>query len=99
MPVTFIAAEHGRYLLFLGFNLILFLHVFMHIGQALYVRMLVPGVVTAVCITLPYSIYVVYRLLKENLITATDLWVAAPLGLLLIPLLLLGHKVGEKLGR
>ncbi|MUG70259.1 HXXEE domain-containing protein [Paenibacillus validus] len=97
VPCTFMAAEHGSYLLFLGFNAVMLLHVFMHIGQAVFVRMLVPGVVTSVLIILPYTIYVFYRLLSEKLITLTDIGLSLPLGLLLIPILLLGHKAGEKL--
>ncbi|WP_077211955.1 HXXEE domain-containing protein [Bacillus dakarensis] len=97
VPFTFLAAERGNYLFFLGFNAVLFLHVFMHIGQALYVKMVVPGVVTAVMITLPYSIYLFYRLLNENLVTMMDVLKSLPVGLLLIPIILLGHKMGEKL--
>lgn len=95
VPFTFLAAERGNYLFFLGFNAVLFFHVFMHIGQALYMKMVVPGVVTAVMITLPYSIYLFYRLLNENLVTVTDILKSLPVGLLLIPIILLGHKMGE----
>ncbi|WP_144932304.1 HXXEE domain-containing protein [Paenibacillus sp. 32O-W] len=73
VPVTYLAAEHNHYLLFIGFNAVLLLHVFMHIGQALFVRMLVPGVTTAVLITLPYTLYLFYRLLSEHLIQWSDL--------------------------
>ncbi|MFD2444982.1 HXXEE domain-containing protein [Bacillus sp. CGMCC 1.16607] len=97
IPVTFWAVEKGSYLLFLGFNVILLLHVFMHVGQALFLRMLVPGVVTAVVITLPYSIYLFYRLLDEDLIEMADILLSAPFGLLLIPILWIGHKLGDKL--
>jgi hypothetical protein len=97
IPVTFLAAERESYLLFTGYNVILMLHVFMHIGQALYVKMLVPGVVTAVLITFPYSIYLLYRMLDENLISMTDILLSVPLGLTLIPIVWFGHKAGEKL--
>jgi hypothetical protein len=69
----------------------------MHIGQALLVTKLVPGVITAVCITLPYSLYLFYRLLKESLIEWTDIFLTLPFGLLLIPIVILGHKAGELL--
>ena len=97
VPVTFLAAENYLYLPFLGFNAVLLLHVFMHLGQALLVKKLVPGVVTAVTITLPYSVYLFYRLLNENIIEWTDIYLSLPIGLLLLPILLLGHKASQKL--
>ena len=97
VPFTFLAAEKGDYLIFLGFNTVLFLHVFMHLGQAIYVKMLVPGVVTAAAITLPYSLYLFYRLLMENLVNWTDILLSLPFGLILVPVILVGHKIGAKL--
>lgn len=97
VPFTFLAADKGIYLMFLGFNAIMLLHVFMHIGQALFLNMLVPGVVTAVCITLPYSIYLFYRLLTEDIVEISDILTSLPFGLILIPIILLGHIAGKKL--
>jgi len=97
IPVTFLAAEKGFILPFLGFNAIILLHVFMHIAQAVYVRKLVPGVVTAVAITLPYSVYLFYRLLKESVISMSDILISLPIGLLLIPILWIGHLAGDRL--
>lgn len=97
VPVTYLAAEHNHYLLFIGFNAVLLLHVFMHIGQALFVRMLVPGVTTAVLITLPYTLYLFYRLLSEHLIQWSDLITSLPFGLLLLPIVGFGHYLGGKL--
>lgn len=97
IPCTFSAAELGNYLLFLGYNSMLLLHVFMHIGQAIFIRKWVPGVVTALTITLPYSMYLFYRLLKENVVEPSDIFMSIPLGLTLIPIVWIGHKLGEKL--
>ena len=97
IPVTFLAAEKGIYLPFLGINAILLLHVFVHIAQAVCVRKLVPGVVTAVAITLPYSVYLFSVLLKESVIGLSDIWLSLPIGLLLIPLVWIGHLAGESL--
>jgi len=97
IPVTFMAAEHQSYFIFLGFNAVMLLHVFMHLGQALLVRKLVPGVVTAVAITLPYSLYLFYRLLHEGIASWHDIWNSVPYGLLLIPIVWLGHGLGRKL--
>lgn len=97
IPFTYMAAEKGIFLLFLGFNVVLLLHVFMHVGQALYLRMLVPGVITAVGITLPYSVYLFYRLINEHLIEWKDLFISFPFGLVLVPITLFGLKAGERL--
>ncbi|BDH63735.1 hypothetical protein MTP04_38650 [Lysinibacillus sp. PLM2] len=97
IPFTFLAAEKEIYLMFLGFNSVLLLHVFMHIGQSLVIKMLVPGVMTAVFITLPYTIYLFYRLLSENLVEISDILISSIFGLILIPIVLLGHKIGERL--
>ncbi len=97
IPCTFLAAENGNYLLFLGYNSVLLIHVFMHLGQALYVMKLVPGVVTAVGITLPYSLYLFYRLLNENLVSMSDILISLPFGLTLVPIILFGHWLGKKL--
>jgi len=97
IPCTFLAAEMEYYTMFLGFNAILLLHVFMHVGQALLVQKLVPGVVTAVLITLPYSLYLFYRLLNEQVIEVSDILTSIPFGLTLIVIILVGHWLGEKL--
>lgn len=97
IPITLLAAEKNIFLVFLGFNVVLLLHVFMHLGQALLLQMVVPGVITAVCITLPYSVYLFYRLLKENLIEWTDIFISLPFGLLLGPIVWLGYKAGDLL--
>lgn len=96
IPCTYLSAEKGYYMMFLGFNSVLLLHVFMHLGQALYIKKLVPGVVTAVGITLPYTIYLFYRLLNEQLVEFSDILISLPLGLTLIPIIILGHKAGER---
>lgn len=97
VPVTFMAAEKDMYMMFLGLNAVLLLHVFMHIGQALMVKMLIPGVVTAVGITLPYTVYLFYRLLNENVVEFGDIVMSLPIGLVLVPIILFGHIAGKKL--
>jgi hypothetical protein len=97
IPCTYLAAEKGNYLMFLGYNAVLLLHVLMHVGQALYVQKWVPGVITAVGITLPYTVYLFYRLLNENVVDVSDLLLSLPLGLTLVPIVLIGHWLGKKL--
>jgi hypothetical protein len=97
IPCTFLAAEMENYLWFLGFNSILLLHVFMHLGQALYVKKLVPGVVTAAGVTLPYTVYLFYRLLSENVVEVSDIFTSVAFGVTLVPIVVFGHWLGEKL--
>ncbi|MFS0839746.1 HXXEE domain-containing protein [Paenibacillus sp. 1P03SA] len=96
VPVAYLAAERGIWALFIGFNALLFIHVFTHLGQSVLLRAYTPGVVTAVMVVLPYSVYLFYRLLRDGAATWQDLLVCAPSGLLLLPVVLAGHKLGKK---
>lgn len=95
IPITYLAVEHQNYLLFVGFNAILLLHVFMHLGQSIYLKMYTPGVITGIVITLPYTIYLFYRMVQENLLTLKQIILYAPSGLLLLPIILVGHRIGK----
>lgn len=99
VPVTYMAVEHHQYILFVGFNVLLFIHVFMHLAQAIYVRSCTPGVITGVLVVLPYSLYLFYSMLDQELITMKQLLLYAPTGLFIIPLVLFGHKLGKILIR
>lgn len=96
IPFTFIAAEQGKYFVFLSFNTLFFLHVFTHLGQSLYLKMYTPGVVSAIFITLPYSIYLFYRMIAEQLVTWDQILLSIPLGIIIIPVILIGHEFGRK---
>lgn len=93
--VTFSAAEFGYYLLFLSFVTIFLLHVFTHLAQSLLFRMYTPGVVSAVLLVLPFTVYMLLRLTQESLVTWKQVFLSIPLGLFIIPLVVFGHKVGR----
>ena len=97
IPITFLAAEYHQFFIFTGVNSILFLHVFTHIGQSLYVKIITPGVITAILIALPYSVYLFYRLLNENLIDWNLIFQSIPIGLIVIPVVLVGHFIGKRI--
>lgn len=97
IPVTFLAAEHHQFLFLTSVNSIFFLHVFTHVGQSLYVKMFTPGVITAIFIVLPYSVYLFYRLLSEGLIDWNLIFLSIPVGLIIIPVVLFGHFIGRRL--
>ena len=69
----------------------------MHIGQSLYVKVYALGVGSAILVTLPYSIYLFYRLINEDLISVYDIVINAPYGILTIVLVLGGHKLAHKI--
>ncbi|MCK8487672.1 HXXEE domain-containing protein [Paenibacillus sp. MBLB2552] len=96
VPFTLMAAEQGRFFIFLSFNTLFFLHVFTHVAQSVYLKMYTPGVVTAVLIVLPYSLLLFHRLLYENLVTWGEILLSIPVGLLVVPLVLVGHELGKR---
>ncbi|MFC7680733.1 HXXEE domain-containing protein [Paenibacillus sp. GCM10028914] len=97
IPFTFIAAEQGKFFIFLSFNSLFFLHVFTHLGQSLYLKMYTPGVVSAVILVLPYTLYMYSRIISEGLVTWGEVLFSIPVGLLLVPIVLFGHELGRKI--
>lgn len=97
IPFTYIAAEHEKFFIFLSFNSLFLLHVFTHLGQSLYLKMYTPGVISAVICVLPYTLYMFYRMLSEELVSWNEVLLSIPVGLLVVPIVLLGHELGRKL--
>jgi hypothetical protein len=64
--------------LYLATLLILFSNVFTHLGQSVLLRMYTPGVVTAIIIVLPYTIFAFRKMKGENMITKTT-WITSPI--------------------
>ncbi|HEY8361682.1 MAG TPA: HXXEE domain-containing protein [Tissierellaceae bacterium] len=91
IPATWLAAEKQYYLFFVGFNLALLVHVFAHLGHSLFLMRYTPGVLTALFLILPYSIYLLYRLFSAKLIDLDLLFISLPVGIFLIPIVLVGH--------
>ncbi|MCM3699347.1 HXXEE domain-containing protein [Paenibacillus macerans] len=97
IPFTYMAAEKGRFFMFLAFNTLFFLHVFTHLGQSLYLKRYTPGVVTAVLVVLPYTTYLFSRMLAEKWVTWGEILLSVPVGFILAPYVLLGHEVGRRI--
>lgn len=72
VTVTAAAVFFSFYLLYLAVLAIFLLHVFTHLGQSIYLKLYTPGVITAVLIALPYSLYAFYRLLEAGTVSRTD---------------------------
>ncbi|MDP4162658.1 MAG: HXXEE domain-containing protein [Bacillota bacterium] len=96
---SYLAVEQKKYGMFVGFNVLIFLHIFTHLGQTIYFRTYALGTGTAIFITFPYSIYLFYRLLYENIVTFFDFVSSAPYGLLTVLVVLFGHKLAPKILR
>lgn len=94
---SYLAAEKQDYGMFLGFNLILLLHVFTHLGQTIFFKLYALGTGTALLITLPYSLYLFYRLNKEAIIGLSDILLSLPYGMITIAIVLIGHKVAPRI--
>jgi hypothetical protein len=83
--VTFVAVFLEFYWLYLAVLAVFLLHVFTHLAQSLVLKQYTPGVVTAVLIALPYSLYAFYRLLHENVVSEADIGWSLLLMLILAP--------------
>ncbi|WP_150268792.1 HXXEE domain-containing protein [Paenibacillus tepidiphilus] len=85
VSVTVLAVFFSFYLLFLSVLALFLLHVFTHLGQSILLRLYTPGVITAVLIALPYSLYAFYRLLLDGIVDGKDIGLALLLLLVLVP--------------
>jgi hypothetical protein len=73
--VKYLANPTG-YLIVLGIQIILFFNAFIpHIASTILFRLYSPGVITAVLITLPFSLYLFRRAINENILTWTQFWI------------------------
>jgi hypothetical protein len=86
---TVLAVIFSFYYIFLMLLAIFFAHVFTHIGQALYLKKYTPGVITSIILVLPYSSYTYYRLLKEQVISGTDIFWSSIGAIIILPVLFL----------
>lgn len=85
---TVLAVFFSFYYLFLMFLFLVFIHVFTHIAQAVYLRSYTPGVATSPILVLPYSLYAYYRLLAEGVVDTGDIVISSLLMLISLPLLI-----------
>ena len=73
-----------------------FLHAFVHVGQSILARGYTPGVVTAVVVVVPSSVYLYHRLFESNLVNAqTAVWTAAVGLLLFVPIVVFAQSIAR----
>lgn len=97
MIASFLAVEWQFIDLFLGLNIVFFLHIFTHIAQSAFFQTYALGVGSAVLITLPYSVYLFYRLLENGLVQWEDFILSLPYGLLTVVIIWVGHTIAPKI--
>jgi hypothetical protein len=85
----------------LGIQAILLFNAFVpHLATTIRFRMYSPGVVTAILITLPFSIYLFRRALHENMLTWNQFWILlgiAPFAMVIFALISL--QIGKALDK
>jgi hypothetical protein len=77
-----------------------FLHAFVHLGQSLVFRGYTPGLVTAVSLVIPTSVYLYWRLLSAHLVDAGVVIATGVLGLaVFVPIVVGAKEVAGRLDR
>ncbi|MFT9846831.1 HXXEE domain-containing protein [Aneurinibacillus sp. REN35] len=89
-------AYGGSFLFYVAALHVLFGNVWTHVIQSVVLRGYTPGVVTAVILALPYTLYMYSRLLAEGYITWSLIWIAVPLSIVLLPVVFFGLLLGRK---
>lgn len=90
------AAVSGSYIWFVAGLTVFLINVFTHIGRALIIGRYTPGVMTAIVVALPYSLFTYAHLFAADLITWPLVWRGLAVGLVGVGLVFL---VGTYLGR
>jgi len=98
--VEYLANQTG-YLIVLGIQAILLFNAFVpHIASTIRFRMYSPGVVTALLLTLPFSLYLFRRAFMEDMLSRTQFWILlgiAPFAMVIFALISL--QIGKALDR
>jgi hypothetical protein len=100
LVASFLAASQQDTTLFTVCLAIFFLHVFTHLVQPIIFRAYTPGVITAVLLVLPYSLYTFRRLFQAHLLDQGDFGATLLLGaLMIVPAILGACQLGKLLAR
>jgi hypothetical protein len=73
--VNYLGSRTG-FLLVLGIQMIMLFNAFIpHVAATIRYRMYSPGVITAIFINIPFSLYLFHRALDAGIVTWTQLWI------------------------
>lgn len=93
---SFLAVELGKFTFFLLASSLFFLHGFMHVGQALFLRRYIPALITSVLVVIPYGAVLFWRLIVVQIVTFPELLVCFLFAIVLaVPFIIGMHIVGE----
>lgn len=96
--VILIGAFTNHDFYFIGANLLFAVNIFTHPLQALYLRTYTPGLWTSLFLVIPYYIGFFYYLSIAGFLTMNMIIPSFIVVLILIPVFLFSHKVGERIG-
>lgn len=97
---TLMAAVWQVYTPFLLAGSLFFLHGFMHLGQSVLLRRWVPSSITSLLIAIPYGFVLFPQLIREGILSVSEMLVYFLLSIVLaVPFILGMHAVGEAVHR
>jgi hypothetical protein len=100
LVASFLAATLRSTGLFTILLAIFFLHFFTHLVQPILFRAYTPGLITAVVIVLPYSLYALHRLFQAHALGQDDFGLTLLLAAaLIVPAILGARQLGKLLAR
>ena len=82
IALLWLGRKTGRYLLVL-FQVVMLINVFAHVMMALFLRGYAPGLLTAILINLPFSIYLLKRVVAERWLSRRAVALMFPLGIII----------------
>ncbi|MBS4537286.1 HXXEE domain-containing protein [Clostridium sp. D2Q-11] len=95
---TFMAVEYGKFIFLIVLNSFLLIHGIMHIITVVILKRYAPFIITTILLIFPYCPYLFFRLLASDLITFKTILISSLVGVvLIIPIILLLHKISEVL--
>jgi hypothetical protein len=92
-------SAHAGYLLILGMLMTMTFNVFFpHLLSTILFRMYSPGLITALFLILPFSIYLFQRALNENLLGLNEFWILLALAPIIMMISIIASlKIGKLL--
>ena len=93
---AFLAAEFQSYPMFLVASSLFFLHGFMHVGQAIFLRRYIPALITSALIAIPYGVILFWKLLEAGVVSLWGLAIYFGVAIVLaVPFIVGMHILGE----
>ena len=85
----------GGFLLYTAILNLFILQAIIHIVQSIFFKGYTPGIITALCLLIPYSLIAYDRLFQSSLIDGQFIFVSLLISLVMIPVFLVGNLLGR----